>query len=237
MNIEVAAITGRLDKAVCSSDQGAPQGAREPTEQGEEGLTSFEVFSHIIEKNTAITQLHLVTFYDSPNWEAALRKPQEPSIDVRRHAMQQDRGRRRVFAIARDSVDATKIRHMAENMPRDQLLGVLSKVELADGTIAHIPMMDFICDVCCENLSILKELLRVAGQESGVILMSGRSYHFYGLELLSEKEWGIFLGKCLLMYRLVDSRYVGHQLIDGYCVLRLSSGGTKVQVPTVVARL
>lgn len=66
---------------------------------------------------------------------------------------------------------------------------------------------------------------------------SGRSYHYYGKRLLSKNEWRIFLGKCLLMQDLVDERYVGHQLVDGHCVLRLSASQIKPSIPRVTAQL
>jgi len=58
---------------------------------------------------------------------------------------------------------------------------------------------------------------------------------YYGFQLLPESEWPIFLGKCLLMSGYADDRYIGHQLVDGYCVLRLSSGVLKAGSPQVVA--
>jgi hypothetical protein len=39
------------------------------------------------------------------------------------------------------------------------------------------------------------------------------------------------------MSGFADDRYIGHQLVDGYCVLRLSSGKLKNHTPTVVAEL
>lgn len=66
---------------------------------------------------------------------------------------------------------------------------------------------------------------------------SGRSYHYYGCELLSEEEWIVFLGKSLLMSGYTDDRYIGHQLVDGHCVLRLSSRKSKANVPMVVSAL
>ena len=98
-------------------------------------------------------------------------------------------------------------------------------------------MMDFMCAPSSTNLGLLTHLLGDLHQGRGCLLDSGRSYHYYGFRLLSGTEWQIFMGKCLLMSSLVDDRYIGHQLVDGYCVLRLSSGNLKSCVPTVVADL
>ena len=126
---------------------------------------------------------------------------------------------------------------MAQSLRGHQLLGVVSRVSLADGGSGHIPMMDFLCAASTRNLDVLTRLLREIGQARGFLLESGRSYHYYGVEILTEEAWQRFLGKCLLMFGYVDDRYVGHQLVDGHCVLRLSAGRLKASLPRVVAQL
>jgi hypothetical protein len=98
-------------------------------------------------------------------------------------------------------------------------------------------MMDFMCVPSSTNLELLAHLLGDLHQGRGCLLDSGRSYHYYGFRLLSGTEWQMFLGKSLLMSGFADDRYIGHQLVDGHCVLRLSSGKLKSCVPTVVAEL
>jgi hypothetical protein len=118
-----------------------------------------------------------------------------------------------------------------------KLLGAVSKVGLTGRRSAHIPMMDFVCVPSPRSLDLLVRLLKDLRQGRGYLLESGRSYHYYGFQLLTEEEWRVFLGKCLLMSGFTDDRYIGHQLADGHCVLRLSSGTLKSSVPTVVAEL
>jgi len=103
--------------------------------------------------------------------------------------------------------------------------------------MGHIPMMDFMCPPSYENQQALSGLLRELNHGRGFLLESGRSYHYYGLQILDERQWHVFLGKCLLMSGFVDDRYVGHQLVDGHCVLRLSAGQLKAKIPTVIAEL
>ena len=98
-------------------------------------------------------------------------------------------------------------------------------------------MVDLICAPSAMNLDVVARLLREIRQGQGFLLESGRSYHYYGIDLLSDEEWRVFLGKCLLMFGYVDDRYIGHQLVDGHCVLRLSAGTLKTGVPRVVAEL
>jgi len=117
------------------------------------------------------------------------------------------------------------------------VFAVCSKCQLADGSIVHIPMMDFRCKPSPENLQTVKSSLRGAGQKKGYVLESGRSYHYYGLDLMDEKSWIQFMGKCLLLSPLVDSRYIAHRLIEGTCALRVSTSERHPKRPTVVASL
>lgn len=68
-------------------------------------------------------------------------------------------------------------------------------------------------------------------------MLSGRSYHYYGLEPISEREWSEFLGHCSLFRGYTDNRFVGHRLIDGYASLRISQDINSGQVPKVVVVL
>src|SRR6266851_5380263 len=96
----------------------------------------------------------------------------------------------------------------------NQLLAIISRVRLSRNRVMHIPMMDFRCAISKENLRTLGELLPEIGQRTGFILESGRSYHFYGKELLADRDWPVFVGRCLLMKNYSDERYIGHQLVD-----------------------
>jgi hypothetical protein len=61
-------------------------------------------------------------------------------------------------------------------------------------------MMDFTYPSSTRNLEVLTRLIRKVpgGKGKGFLLESGRSYHYYGVELLTNQEWRVFLGKCLL---------------------------------------
>jgi len=132
------------------------------------------------------------------------------------------------------SLNIRSIQDKIDNLDTNFLLGVCSRCQLADGSIAHIPMMDFRCQSTDENLRKVQTTIRGIGQSKGYILESGRSYHFYGLDLLDEKSWLKFMARCLLLSPLVDSRYIAHRLIDEMCVLRLSTSARHPKVPVVV---
>jgi len=121
---------------------------------------------------------------------------------------------------------------------KDPTLGVISEVRIAfsftDYRSYHIPMMDFNCPKSPKNLSQIEKLLRTIGQEEGVILDAGRSYHYYGVNLMDEKEWLNFLANCFLS-GLADERYIGHRLKDHCGILRISATPLRPKVPTVVS--
>lgn len=134
--------------------------------------------------------------------------------------------------------DLGKIYLLIEN----EVVGVISKTSvespgLTENQVYHIPMMDFCCEGSSDNLKKIREFLSKIGQKRGVILWSGNSYHYYGVDLLTTKEWLKFLGVCLLFTGYVDERYIGHRLLDGCGILRISSGGIKPEVPKIVSVL
>lgn len=116
----------------------------------------------------------------------------------------------------------------------DFVLAVSSKLKLKDGRLAHLPLMDFKCAPTSANLVLAKEGFAKIGQTDGVLLNSGNSFHYYGQRLMSEEEWRAFLGHCLLLSDFIDTRYVGHALINNECRLRISTTRLNPFIPTVV---
>jgi hypothetical protein len=55
-----------------------------------------------------------------------------------------------------------------------------------------------------------------------------------GQVLLDLHGWCDFLGKSLLFQGLIDDRYIGHRLREGFGVLRISRGPFHDSVPYVV---
>lgn len=199
--------------------------------------TAYEVVAHIVDSNPHIESLSLVTYHEGTDWADLPRPAEGDELPWLLMALQQDAGERILTELLRNEVSAERLRAIAQGLRGHQLLGVVSSVSLTGGGSGHIPMMDFTCAPSTRNREVLTRLLREIGQERGFLLESGRSYHYYGVELLTEEAWKKFLGKCLLMFGYVDDRYIGHQLVDGHCVLRLSAGKLKASVPRVVAEL
>lgn len=153
------------------------------------------------------------------------------------HALVHDKSGEREVPLRRDELTAGRMDALIAGLDPGFVLALNSLVTRANGSVAHIPMIDFRCAPSDEFLTIVRHALGQVGQKRGVLLNSGRSFHFYGLELLDTDDWRGFLGRCLLLAPLVDVRYVAHRLIDGYCRLRISASEKKPTIPVVVGVL
>lgn len=134
----------------------------------------------------------------------------------------------------------------AEYPPESDLSLVVSSRVTSSGTpwlwfrgpaVSHIPMMDFRCEPSDRSLEFVVKAMRKLGQRKGIVLESGRSYHYYGFELLDEEEWRDFMHRSLLLTPFVDPRYIGHRLLAGTARLRITASRGKPAVPRVVADL
>ncbi len=197
---------------------------------------AYEVVAQVVDSNPRIESLSLVIYHEGPNWrDSPQAEPGAADFPFLLQGLQQDRGERLQKKFLRSEISLEKLRALAASLPDYRLLAVISRVGLASGEAGQIPMMDFKCPPSPKNQEVLTRLLHELQNGQGWLLESGRSYHYYGSRILNGEEWKIFLGKCLLMSGYVDDRYVGHQLVDGHCVLRLSAGKLKPTSPKVVA--
>ncbi len=114
-------------------------------------------------------------------------------------------------------------------------LTFLSEVRCRDGSLRHLPMVDFHAFKSAPNQRIVEAVAQRLFPEGAILLDSGESYHAYGTQLRSECEFRRFLGTAMLFVPIVDRAYLAHQLIEGRCALRLTPGGGKSLVPTVIA--
>jgi hypothetical protein len=199
--------------------------------------SAIELVAEIVRTDLAIDSLNLVVYEETQNWRDIPIPLDDAGIDFLIQGLQQDQGERAKISLSRCDVSVKNLKQIVDNLPASKLLGLQSNVAIAGGGQAQIPMMDFMCSPSARNKERLTCLLQSLCMGRGFLLESGRSYHYYGMHLLTEREWRVFLGKCLLMTGCVDERYVGHQLVNEYCVLRLSSGKLKNLAPIVVAEI
>ena len=95
-------------------------------------------------------------------------------------------------------------------------------------------MMNFHPDNVPNDI-IEKALSYICKSKKGVLLDSGRFFHYYGDFLLNEKEWIKFMAEFLMPCVIVSPRYIGHRLYYGDCTLRLTADSKyKPKIPTVI---
>ncbi|MEK7090743.1 MAG: hypothetical protein AAB930_04115 [Patescibacteria group bacterium] len=122
------------------------------------------------------------------------------------------------------------------DLPADSALQVISPTIL-DTKVVHIPMLDIELPPNEENLSYLISCLRALGEKEGAILLSGASYHYYGYNLMTPDQWQKFMYKSLLLDEVVDTRWIGHRLLDGIALLRITPKSGYDFSPYVVAEI
>jgi hypothetical protein len=126
-----------------------------------------------------------------------------------------------IFDLSSAEVSFERISGIVSQLPDRHGLVVSSKLHLKSGEVAHIPMLDFRCPCSAGNALAIEKVLTLIGQRSGVLVESGRSYHYYGVELFSMLEWITFMARALLFAPIVDPRYVAHRIADGECRLKI----------------
>lgn len=111
-----------------------------------------------------------------------------------------------------------------------------------NGKIKHIPMIDFLNTV--DFYEVSKRIYKISKfliVSKPHLYLSGNSLHAYFFEiLLNEDSWRKYLGSLLLIdppapsnsdlqsgFEIVDSRWVGHSLENGFSALRWSNNSSR----------
>jgi hypothetical protein len=159
------------------------------------------------------------------------------SHDVRAAALHADRGGELLDSGSRDiAVHKISAHSVAEKLPLlvpevGEAIALSSLVETVHGP-RHLLLLDFACPPSPEVQAELSDFLTRAGLH-GWLLMSGNSYHFVGIDLLTHADWTRGMGRALLMPG-IDVRYIGHRLNGGMGGLRMTAHPLKPTVPFVV---
>ena len=196
-------------------------------------MSAAEVVCGIVKVNPKIRALLFKKYISIKNLE------EEPIIQIqtslKRMIHHNPPEREEEIWLDRKEITPEHLNQIPEPWNQQFALAVTSRMKLLNNKrVSHIPMMDFSCEASPENLEKIQKFLKKIRQR-GVVLSSGRSYHYYGVDLLSKKDWLIFLGRCLLFTGYTDSRHIGHRLIDGYASLRISREKRRPTLPTIVA--
>ena len=198
----------------------------------EMGMTAMEVVAEIVRIIPEIEKLTFMVY--TPRLNVGEFYKGERSLPL--EGLLSHRPAESSLWLDRDDI-ASVLTEEIRKLKVGDVVGLWSEVCLDDeGYSWHIPMMDFRGPDCPEFLDRIKRLMKRIRQKDGVILWSGRSYHYYGTRLTYETEWFDFLGDCGLS-GLADPRYIFHAIKDRCNVLRLSACPLRPISPRVVSIL
>lgn len=98
----------------------------------------------------------------------------------------------------------------------------------------HIFLLDFHIPPSDNNLQVVINILKIL-DVNGHILNSGKSYHFVGKDYFTEEQTITLLAKALLFAPIVDRAWIGHQILERSCSIRV--GYKHDKLPVLVAEV
>lgn len=183
------------------------------------GQNSLEVSQVIVANHPALASINLIAAAVGMNW----RQRNTNAASKLKHLQESF-----IHELPRQEKIYTRKQFLRlqlsqlEKLPKDQVWALCSKVRLANGAFAHIPMMNFHPEGV--GIEAIKETIKqICPNRGGCILSTGRFFHYYGDFLLTQKQWQMFMAEFLMPCIVVSPRYIGHRLHDGYCTLRLTT--------------
>lgn len=196
------------------------------------GWTATRLVRELPKLSPNIASISLTTYVPAPALAMRLAKAEaaaDPSAFVQ-EALRHRGYTGPICDVARDRVELA----LSASPPTGEVRGICSRVRLTDGAVAQLPLLDFQCEVSEANADALVVAMRKLGQRRGALLISGRSYHYYGYDPLDHLNWHQFMFRAVLLNPFVDVRYVAHCLIEELGCLRLDSAATHPREPTTV---
>jgi hypothetical protein len=198
------------------------------------GAPAADVIIHLVKLHTNIASIKFIQYPPLPTFKQVSRKTSLTLEQALSRRLRHGGKMIHMETLARAEVTSPFLGRLIEELPAEAALAVCSEVILRSGKPAHVPLIDFQCAKSRKNLEFLSAAFSRIEPKGGVILASANSYHFYGMSLLSHAEWYRFVGRCLLLEPLVDVRYLGHCLLDGFAALRISRQGQSLGRPPFV---
>jgi len=139
-----------------------------------------------------------------------------------------------IFPVNGSEIESLVPKALGDLKPGEEM--ALHSSVYVGGYPKHIPMIDFFSPNFQQ--CVLGLVWAFGSIEDYAFYHSGNSYHAYRKTLLSEEEWHKFMGKLILINKtsqIVDTRWIGHRLVQGCGALRWScNSGKHVKVPSFV---
>jgi len=196
------------------------------------GQNSLEVCKEIVRNHTEISEIYLIAHAVLLNWRQ-INNTAEKQIENLLQGLVIDNPLKKQIYSRKDFL-GLRIQDL-ERLGDNIVWSMTSKVKCLDGSIKHIPMMNFHPESNLTVPKIIEIIKRITNNKKGFFLETGRYYHYYGNFLLTEKEWLRFLSRFLATCVLISPRYIAHRLYDGYCTLRLTTDAEfKPKIPKII---
>jgi hypothetical protein len=195
------------------------------------GKVPRELIIGLAHTQSEIQAVSLTTYTPGPNLEGATDVAPSPAL-VRRAL------RHRGYPEALVEVPiAGAAASLMNPPPSGRVRAICSRVRLRAGATGHIPLLDFRCGVSETAAEAILVGMQQLGETEGVLLESGRSYHYYGLIPRDLGEWRRLMVRSLLLTPWIDARYVAHCLLEDLACLRIDTVSEHPKEPLVVAEL
>lgn len=136
--------------------------------------------------------------------------------------------------LSREEVLKGGLLRVCANAPSTAPLAFLSRVNTGSSSFSHIPLLDLHVKKSNQSLSMVLSIARRLLGEAHVVLETIRSYHVFGVQLLTENQAMLFLSKAVLFSPITDHAYIAHQLLEGESALRITGRANDDDVPTLV---
>jgi hypothetical protein len=197
------------------------------------GLSTLEVAKYVVGANSEVDRVMFRKYCYIPNVSSG---PNDGLVPMTRN----------------EFLGGTGIESIIANLDEGFNLALDSRVVLKDGTAAHFQMMDLSPRKSPESLEKVTQQfgkIIVPKFGGGVLLETNKSYHYFGFGILKQEEWLDFLGLNLITsivtyvgenqpraHEIIsDYRYIGHAMLRRSTGLRVTTRGTKVFEPKVIA--
>jgi hypothetical protein len=163
----------------------------------------------------------------------------DPTLGIPWYIYCEEREPRTQLVIGPDEFRRLKIDGVQKSLCRPgEALGFCSTVAYR-GEILHTPQIDFECPVSEDNEDAVREVLHELRLDSGILINSGRSYHFQGVDVMPKAEWPDFLGslfdytigysKDWLTSDVINPDWIHMTASQGYSFLRVTAAANKAE--------
>jgi hypothetical protein len=190
---------------------------------------------HIVDSALRLRSETGLPFWDAANLKCFDQGAQ--ALPVLKEALFHNGPAESLLKVPTTSVTLEWLHAIAATEAQNSILVLSSRVQVVDRVDMHIPMLDFHCPESGSSLDLVNAALQALGINSGFIVRSGKSFHYYGRELIGQVQWTRFLSRALLLAPIVDRCWIAHQLIEGSGGLRISTRIDAARPPEIVAVL